>query len=427
MKFSGFKMGVAQNQPNAAILVQTSVDTAPSNSAAAGAILGQVTAVSFNILSSDRVANKAMSTLTIGFTPTTPIPIGGTVTVSYPTNFFALSITPTIQSDNSNVLGFTGTCGATGSSSFVITTSGAAISASAFLVTIGGLTMGNLNSGSVAVTVQTSEDTLPSTAISSGSIGTQVSSVSFIIATLDRMSTKTSVPVTLGFTPATILNIGDSITLSYPSGFFASNIRPTMTSGSTNVQNVAGSCSLTTASNLVITISGAAIQAASAVTMTLNGFTMGSVTSGSVGVAIKTSSDNADSVAVASGAIYGFRRYAITVGNWVYSTVTDVPITVASASKTTHADNNFLAIPSLWQLAPDDADTRNIIRTNPFSTDVVVLSNGVGIRTSQYFYQGNPGSQYCHLTPCPNYILTDSQGRVACADYNLQILIRRAS
>jgi hypothetical protein len=81
----------------------------------------------------------------------------------------------------------------------------------------------------------------------------------------------------------------------------------------------------------------------------------------------------------------------------------------------------------MWQIAPDDAETRNIIRTNPFSTDVVVLSNGVAIRTSQYFYQGNPGSQYCHLNPCPNYILTDSQGRVACADYNLQILIRRAS
>jgi hypothetical protein len=79
----------------------------------------------------------------------------------------------------------------------------------------------------------------------------------------------------------------------------------------------------------------------------------------------------------------------------------------------------------MWLIAPDETETRNIIKTNPFSTDVVVVANGIAFRTSQYFYQGVPGSQYCHLNPCPNYILTDSQGRVACADYNLQILIRR--
>jgi hypothetical protein len=80
----------------------------------------------------------------------------------------------------------------------------------------------------------------------------------------------------------------------------------------------------------------------------------------------------------------------------------------------------------MWQIAPDTAETRNIIQTNPFSTDVVVLSNGVSYRTSQYFYQGDPGSQYCDgFIPCPNFLLTDSQGRVACSTYNLQILIRR--
>jgi hypothetical protein len=419
-------MGAAQNQLNAQILVQTSADTAPSDPVSAGAILGQVTAVSFSISPSDRVSSKPMVALTVGFTPTTPIPIGGTVTVSYPQNFFAPSITPILQSDSSSVLGLTGTCGSTGVSSFIITTSGAAISASAFTITIGGLTMGNATVGANSVTVHSSADTLPSSPISSGSISNQVASVSFRIASLDRMATKTSVPVTLGFTPTSPLNIGGSITLLYPSGFFASAVRPTLTSGNSNIANLAGSCSLTTASNVVITISGAPIPAASAVTLTINGFTMGSITFGAVGVSVQTSSDIAESAAVASGAIYGYRRYAMTVGNWVYSTVTDVPITVSSSSKTTHADTNFLQIPSMWQIAPDDAETRNIIRTNPFSTDVVVLSNGVGIRTSQYFYQGNPGSQYCHLNPCPNYLLTDSQGRVACADYNLQILIRRS-
>jgi hypothetical protein len=112
------------------------------------------------------------------------------------------------------------------------------------------------------------------------------------------------------------------------------------------------------------------------------------------------------------------------VRDWVYSTVADVP-NVESASKTTQGDNVFLAVPLMWQIAPDTAESRDVIRTNPFSTDVLLMSNGVGIRTKQYFYQGLPGSQYCYTLPCPNYLLTDSQGRVAVADYNLQILIRR--
>jgi hypothetical protein len=422
---SGFKLGVATN--GGTIQVQTSMDTAPSDSVSSGAIFGQVASVSFNIISSDRVAQKSMATVTIGFTPTTSVPIGGTLTISYPPNFFASSITPTIPSGSSSVLGLAGTCGPTSSASFVITTSGAAIAASAFIVTVGGLTMGNTTMGSNSVTVQTSVDTLPSIAISSGSIGSQVSVVSFGIASINRMATKTSVPVTLGFTSTTLLNIGGSITLSYPSGFFSSAVKPTLTSGNSNIANLAGTCSFPAASNLIITISGASIPAAKAVTLTITGFTLGAVTTGAVGVFVQTSSDAAESDAVASGALYGFRKNAITVGNWVYSTVTDVPVSVASSTKTTHAENNFLAVPSLWQIAPDNSETRELIRTTPFSTDVVVLSNGVGIRTSQYSYQGPPGSQYCHLTPCPNYLLTDSQSRVACADYNLQILIRRPS
>jgi hypothetical protein len=418
-------MGEATSGAQGTVHVQTSADTAPSDPVASGAIVGQVSAVSFGIHSSDRVAAKTLVALTIGFTPTTPVPIGGTITISYPANFFAVSVTPTIQPDSSSILGLAGSCAPTAQSSFVITTSGAAISASAFIITVGGLTMGNITSGSNTVTVQTSADTSPSVAISSGIIGDQVSSVSFSIASLDRMATKTAVPVTLGFTATTLLSIGGSITLSYPSSFFSTGVKPTLASGKSNIASLAGTCSFTTASNVIITISGAAIPASSAVTLTLAGFKMGAATYGAVGVVVQTSSDVSESTAVASGAIYGFRSNTLTVGNWVYSTVTDVPITVTSATKTTHAENNFLPLPSMWLIAPDETETRNIIKTNPFSTDVVVVANGFAFRTSQYFYQGVPGSQYCHLNPCPNYILTDSQGRVACADYNLQILIRR--
>ena len=73
----GFEMGVATS--GGTIQVQTSMDTAPSDSVSSGAIFGQVASVSFNIISSDRVAQKSMATVTIGFTPTTSVPIGGTL------------------------------------------------------------------------------------------------------------------------------------------------------------------------------------------------------------------------------------------------------------------------------------------------------------------------------------------------------------
>jgi len=53
--------------------------------------------LSFAIASSDRVAGKSSVPVTLGFTPTTPIPSGGTITLTYPSGFFASGVTPQIN------------------------------------------------------------------------------------------------------------------------------------------------------------------------------------------------------------------------------------------------------------------------------------------------------------------------------------------
>jgi len=126
--------------------------------------------VSFSIAPSDRRAGKTAVPATLGFTPFYPIPSGGTITLSFPSGFFAPSITPTVAAGSSSVGGLTGTCSATTATAVVITTAGAAIPASAFVVTMTGFTMGNSTAGGLGVAVQTSTDLVPSVALVSGAI-----------------------------------------------------------------------------------------------------------------------------------------------------------------------------------------------------------------------------------------------------------------
>jgi len=116
------------------------------------------------IASSERVARLPCVPVTLAFTPATPIPSGGTITLTYPSGFFASSITPGVGSGASSVAGLTVTCSPTTATSVVMTTSGATIGASAFTVTIKGFTMGSSGSNVTGgVMVQTS---------SGGAVGT---------------------------------------------------------------------------------------------------------------------------------------------------------------------------------------------------------------------------------------------------------------
>jgi hypothetical protein len=129
----------------------------------------QVTMVSFTIASSDRVARSTCATVTLAFTPATPIPAGGSFTLSYPPGFFASSITPSVSLGASSVAGLTATCGMTSSTSVVITTSGATVGAAAFIVTIRGFTMGTSGSNVAnGILVETSSGDVSGSGVSSG-------------------------------------------------------------------------------------------------------------------------------------------------------------------------------------------------------------------------------------------------------------------
>lgn len=300
LTISGFTMGSATS--GGVVYLESSADTVPSLPVLSGAIYGQVQATTFVIATSDRIAGRAQVPITIGFSPSTPLGSGGTITLTYPLSFFA-SCTPSVGATASSIPGLTLTSSATTTTSFVLTTAGVTISPGASVtLTISGLTMGGATSGSVGVYMQTSTDTLPSVAIASGAISTRVTFVSMSISASDRIAIRSSVPVTIGFAATNPLPVGSSITLNYPSGFFASGVAVAFNSSS--VAGLTGVCSVTTATQIVITTGGATIPN-SAIVITISGFTMGLVTSGSVGVTIHTSTDPAASEAVSSGSIVG--------------------------------------------------------------------------------------------------------------------------
>jgi hypothetical protein len=128
------------------------------------------------------------------------------------------------------------------------------------------------------------------------------SSFTFIISSSDRVSCKSSVLVTLRFTPSFPIRSGSALTLSYPSKFFASSVVPSVASGASSVAGLTATCGATSATAVIITTSGAAIPA-SAFTITIRGFTMGEATAGSVSVRLRA---NACSIsnAVSSGQIF---------------------------------------------------------------------------------------------------------------------------
>jgi hypothetical protein len=269
----------------------------------------QVLGVSFSIESFDRVALKQCVGVILGFTPSTTVHDGGTITLTYPSGFFVPGVTPTVAPGATSVAELTATCSATSTTSIVLTTSGATIEKTAFLVTIRGFTMGSATPGALGIIVKTSSDTVASNPVASGFISFQVSSVSFSIAVSDRVAGKTPVPVTLGFTPASPVPVGGTITITYPSGFFnlpnnpCSVYVPAFPSSSSTIANFNSYyCDASSTTSVVITTSGATISA-SAFKVTIYGFKMGSATKNTLGILIQTSTDRAASIAVESGSV----------------------------------------------------------------------------------------------------------------------------
>ena len=88
------------------------------------------------------------------------------------------------------------------------------------------------------------------------------------------------------------MSVGSTITLSYPSGFFAPAGSPTAAMDGGDTASVA----TPTASAIVLTLTGSSsIAVNTAVIVTVSGLTMGAVTAGATGVSIRTSNDASSS------------------------------------------------------------------------------------------------------------------------------------
>ena len=138
--------------------------------------------------------------------------------------------------------------------------------------------------------VQTSADPTASTSVASGAIGGQVTGVSFVMSSSDRVAGKTGCQATVTFTAATALLSGGLITLEYPSGFFDTSTTP-------GVVVAAGSVSASAfgATSVVLTLGSGAFVAKGGhppYVLTLTGCTLGRPNFGSsVGIRVRTSQD----------------------------------------------------------------------------------------------------------------------------------------
>jgi len=160
--------------------------------------------VDYAISFSDRIAGKANATVTLTFTVPLDVPPGGSITITYPPNFFAPSLS--LAAVAGSVLGLNLLCTSTSSTAVVLATSGATIGATAaFTVTISGFTMGAATPGSISVTVKTSSDASPSSPVSSGPI-CQAAGSGGAVSLSNYVAATTGVALTLSLVAAPALN-----------------------------------------------------------------------------------------------------------------------------------------------------------------------------------------------------------------------------
>ncbi len=259
----------------------------------------EVQSVSFAIDLTDRLASKTSATVTLGFTPATSIPSGGTITLNYPAGFFASSVLPKVAVGASSIANLRAWSSLTTASSIVITTIGATIEALPFTITISGFTMGAATLAASGINVQTSSDPNTSSSVASGQIFGRVLNQSFSMFNCSGRSDS----VVLSFTPATPVLSGGSITLNYPSGLLNLSITPWIAPSASSVLNLTALCIAATDTFTIFRTSGANIVALP-FTITISGFIMDAAAAGTsaASVSVQTSSDSLESIAAVSAA-----------------------------------------------------------------------------------------------------------------------------
>jgi hypothetical protein len=179
-----------------------------------------VSSVFLSIDDRDRVPFAAGKSITLTFNTMTALEPGEEITLSYPKHFISAGYPTVIDTAGLYVKYF--------STSQITIRAVRLLDAGIQIITLSGVTFGPPTSGSATgITVSTSKD-FQSAGSPSGSLGGQVTGVSFTIAAADRVPLATGKSVTFAFTIATALSSGDQITLRYPDNFISS-------SGSTSV------------------------------------------------------------------------------------------------------------------------------------------------------------------------------------------------
>ncbi len=279
-----------------------------------GHIGDRVVFSSFNITLADRQSNKSGSAVTFAFSPSAggAIPASGTVTLNHPTNFFATSPTPSVSTSGSANLN----CTAQAAGFVVLTVQAGTVPALvALTVTLQGLTMGSGTPSvpsSISVTTSHDAGSAGVATFDSGPIGDRVVFTSFAVSLSDRVAGKSGSAATVVFAPSVGGNVpvGGTVTLSYPASFFLIEATPSASASGGSALNVTTHAS----SFLVLSVQSGVLAAATAVTITLAGLKMGSITAdvpSSVSVVTSSDSNSAIAMKIPSGHI-GFRAALVS-------------------------------------------------------------------------------------------------------------------
>jgi hypothetical protein len=286
---SGLVMG-SRTIGDDAIILTTSADMKPSNSCFSGGIFNKVFVETFYIANRDRVAGRKNISASFSFISTVQgtLVSNSRITLNYPLMLFAPSANLSVSISG----GGTGNVSATSSSAFVITTFASTLQAGiSVIITLHGLAMGSSPKGSSdGIFVETSADSDPSDAISSGMVGGEVSIGVFVISGMGRIVDKTVATVTFSFTPSVggALAPGSTIMLRFSSGF--------LNPGNSSVASIShGAFATITApsfTSIVITTSHATLPSSNMITVTMVGVIVDSANGASSGgVVISTSAD----------------------------------------------------------------------------------------------------------------------------------------
>jgi hypothetical protein len=283
--------GVTIGAPNAGsasgISVATSTDLV-SVGAASGALGGQVTGVSFTIAAADRVPFASGKSVTLTFTIATSLFYADSLTLSFPNGFISGGWFPSSS-------GYIYVYSLSGSSNFspslhpsatsIVMRVYEVVTAGSYIVTLGGLTFGPPTHSTAEITVSTSKD-YSSAGVASGSLGGQVTGVSFTIAAADRVPFASGKSVTLTFTISTALAATDTITVSYPAGFLLPFASPAAIPLDTT-------CGAPAATSVVLTVAAGRAIAVGAYTLTLTGITFGAALASCSDISVSTIKDRA--------------------------------------------------------------------------------------------------------------------------------------